>query len=228
MNHILTAEKMRKLILILLLAPLGLFAQTPEAGELFQLRTLSNNEMNGVLNPIEGTLIYNTDEDAIFYYDGTNWVNTEKVISYSGTFVIPQGNPALEIVIDDVPFRPSRVEFSAVNNVDAETLNDRSSGGRNNNTKENSFGFMFGFAQIEPDGTTITQQVISGGGSGNSINDISRYANSNQCIGIRYADQNGVNLGLTVASLTSFEDDGFRLNATPRTDAVIIIYTAYQ
>ncbi|MDN3205827.1 hypothetical protein [Algoriphagus sediminis] len=219
---------MKKLLLILLLAPLGLWAQTPEAGELFTLRTLTTNEMNGVQNPIEGTLIYNSTEDALFYFDGTNWVNTEQEISVSGTFIIPEGGSAQQITVDNLPFKPSRVEFSAANNVDAVRLNDNSSGGRNNNTKENSFGFMFGFAQIEPDGTTISQQVISGGGNGNSINNISRYASDSQCIGIRYANQNGDNLGLTTATLTSFEDDGFILNATARTDAVIIIYTAYQ
>jgi len=74
----------------------------------------------------------------------------------------------------------------------------------------------------------ITQQVIFNGGSGNSINDISRYASSSHCIGLRYTNNNGDNLGLTNASLTSFNTNGFTLNVTTATDAVVVIYEAYR
>lgn len=99
--------------------------------------------------------------------------------------------------------------------------------GNDNNTGiENSFGYMTGFAQNY--NGTIAQQVICGGGSGNSINDISRYAANNRCVGVRYGNQNGVKLGLTTASITSFDDDGFTLNVNNNDDARVVIYTAYR
>ena len=96
----------------------------------------------------------------------------------------------------------------------------------NNNTKENTFGSMQGYAFDT--GSAIMQQVIFNGGSGASINDISRYASSSHCIGLRYTNNNGDNLGFTNASLTSFNHDGFTLNVTNAIDPVVIIYTAYR
>tara|TARA_R110001583_G_scaffold114811_1_gene265233 strand:- start:149 stop:352 length:204 start_codon:yes stop_codon:yes gene_type:complete len=66
------------------------------------------------------------------------------------------------------------------------------------------------------------------GGNGTSINDISRYSNPNECIGIRYSNQNGDSLGLTTASLTSFTTDGFIINVTNRSDDVLVMFTAYK
>ncbi|GAL63792.1 hypothetical protein [Algibacter lectus] len=74
----------------------------------------------------------------------------------------------------------------------------------------------------------IDQQVIFNGGNGNSINDISRYASSSRAIGIRYGNQNGDNLGLTAAEVTSFNADGFTINVTDKTEDIIVIYEAYR
>lgn len=229
---------MKRLLVALILIPFGLMAQVPEAGELFQIRTVTMAEMNAVSNPIEGSLIYNSNQKAIFYYDGNRWINTKKS-SHSGTILIPQDpvnnlnnpnltRPPLDIVVNDVPFKPSRIEFVAYANVDVLNLNDDNSTGQNNNgTKENSFGYMTGYAQLNADGT-IAQQVISGGGSGNSINDISRYASSSFCVGIRYGNQNGDQVGLTTAELVSFDDNGFTIRSRRRDDALVVIYTAFQ
>ncbi len=73
-----------------------------------------------------------------------------------------------------------------------------------------------------------TQQVIYVGGSGSSINDISRYASSSHCIGIRYSNNNGDNLGLTSASFVSFNPTGFTINVDNRTENILVIFTAYE
>jgi hypothetical protein len=160
-----------------------------------------------------------------FLSDGSNWqlLNSKTIDSYSGSFTITTTG---SLSIAGIPFRPSRIVFTAYANVDATTLNSDNGVGNNNSGINNSFGYMTGFAQSF-NGTT-TQQVICGGGSGNSINDISRYASNSQCIGIRYGNQNGDNLGLTTASLTSFNNNGFTLNVLSNADDVVVVYTAYR
>ncbi|QLG44325.1 hypothetical protein [Costertonia aggregata] len=128
--------------------------------------------------------------------------------------------------ITGIPFRPSSVTFTAYANVDDFDLN-ADNGIRNNDRGiANAFGNMKGFAQ--DNGGSIAEQVIYIGGSGNSINDISRYASSSHAIGLRYSNQNGDNLGLTTATITSFDTNGFTLNTDNFTDAVIVIFEAYR
>ncbi len=230
---------MKKLFYLILFIPFGLFAQTPEADELVLIQEVATTaDMEGITGVVQGSLIFNVEESAIYYYDGTQWINTRRT-SFSGTFTISenqvanlanqnQTTTALDINVTVVPFRPSRVEFVAYANVDVVNLSDdNSTGNNNNNTKENTFGYMSGFAQLEADGS-ITQQVISGGGSANSINDITRFASNLACIGIRYANQNGDQRGLTTASFVEFTDNGFTIQSNRRDDALLVIYTAYQ
>jgi len=128
---------------------------------------------------------------------------------YNGFFIISSsGNQ----VISGIPFQPSQVTFVAHANV--ENLNIDSDNGTGNNDRgiDNSFGTMKGF--VRDDSGTITQQVIYVGGHGNSINDISRYASSSNCIGVRYGDQNGADLGKITASFGTFTASGFTLNVT--------------
>lgn len=66
---------------------------------------------------------------------------------------------------------------------------------------------MNGFANAN----TNTQQVIFIGGNGNSINDISRYASSTHCVGVRFTDQDGNDLGLIEGSISSYNTNGFTL-----------------
>jgi len=98
--------------------------------------------------------------------------------------------------------------------------------GNNNNTFENVFGSMSGYATNYSG--AIAQQLIFNIGSGASINDISRYASSSHAIGISYCDKNGVSLGLTAASATSFNAIGFTINVTNHTENTVVIYEAYR
>jgi len=131
------------------------------------------------------------------------------------------------IDIDEVPFEPSSVTFTAYANVETPNINADNGVANNTNTVANAFGYMKGFAR--KDGAiSITEQVIYGGGSGTSINDISRYASNSHSIGLRYSNQNGDNLGLTTARVISFNTDGFTIATDNFTDGILVIYEAYR
>jgi len=227
------------------IAQIGIGTQTPEAaldvsstnsGMLIpRVALTSSTDVTTVTIP-DGigvslsTMVYNTGEANLkpagfYYWNGSKWLsldNSEKKI-YVGKFII---DSASDKIITGLPFMPKRLEFKAFANVDAYTLNAKNGLGRNEPGKDNYFGFMSGYANFN--GGSTLQQVIQGGGSGNSINDHSRYTSDSDCIGIRYADQNGLFLGLTNASLSTFNTDGFTLSINNYTDPVVVIYTAYK
>jgi len=104
---------MRKLLFLLLFAPLALKAQTPEAGELFQIRSVTTIEMNDIDSPVEGTFIYNSDEKTIFFFDGTSW----KPSSISSTIILNRegGNNILPTATNtyfDFPINSSHVQVN--------------------------------------------------------------------------------------------------------------------
>ncbi|WP_298351638.1 hypothetical protein [uncultured Dokdonia sp.] len=164
--------------------------------------------------------------------------------TYTGFFIID--NSTLTTTgtysqsISGIPFEPSQVTFKAHPNIGAFNINDDNALGANNTgLLENTFGAMNGFARA---GSPIAQAVIFSGGSGSSINNISRYANDTQCIGLRYTNNNGNNLGVISASLASFTATGFNLNVTYTIgtiggtafsddildESVIVLFTAYE
>ncbi len=242
---------MKKLLflLILLVTP---FAHAQLVGdEVLQLNSGTTTEMNTMTNPQTGQVIYNTTTKTLWHYDGTNWVQTDTQVNvvstdtdnqieigtdkgaylgptvYTGFFIInSNGSQA----IAGLPFQPSQITFVAHANVESLNIDSDNAVGNNNSTLQNSFGTMNGFAR--DDGGTTTQQVIYIGGSGNSINDISRYASSSNCIGLRYGNQNGNDVGKITASFTSFDSDGFTINVTRTTPAanenLVVLYTAYR
>lgn len=115
-------------------------------------------------------------------------------------------------VITGIPFKPLQVTFSAVPNI--EDLNTSGNGGALNTKRlHNTFGSMSGYARsdnaVVP---TITQVVVFSGASASSVNSKSRYSSDQYCIGIRYTNQNGEDLGRIRASTTSFNNDGFTLS----------------
>ena len=136
---------------------------------------------------------------------------------YTGTFIISAEGT---ITVTGIPFEPSQVTFVA--NANVESLNIDSDNGTGNNDRgiDNSYGTMNGFARNI--GGSLVQQAMFTGGHGNSINDISRYASSSNCIGIRYGDQNGSSLGKIEAAFNAFTADGFTLDVE-YTDGVITV-----
>ncbi|MFS4469526.1 hypothetical protein [Maribacter sp. 2210JD10-5] len=199
-----------------------------EAGLLLGLTKATTVEMNTISGMEEGQVLYNTDTNSIHFFNGTNWVdqtngsdNLPK--TYTGTFrITATGN----ITVTGIPFEPSSVTFTAYANVEDFDM-DTDNGTRNNESGlPNAYGNMKGFARN--DSGSITEQVIYNGGSGNSINDISRYASSSHSIGLRYSNQNGDKLGLTTATLTRFNTNGFTLNTDNFSDGIVVIFEAYR
>lgn len=184
--------------------------------------------------PIEGDIWYNntTASNVITsVFDGTIWkeITTNFQRVYVGSFII-SNNAANKIIINGLPFKPSQITFNAHANIEAFGLDSDNGVGNNNSGLNNAFGTMNGFARNDG---AITQGVIYSGGSGNSINDISRYSSDKRCIGIRYSNQNGDKIGLITASLASFNTAGFTLDVTyaagaPTTENILVFYTAYK
>ena len=182
-------------------------------------------EIIGVTGATEGAMAYASDTDVLYIFDGITWsvARTSAPDVYFGAFIITAtGNQT----ISGLPFQPTQISFVAHANVETLNLNSDNGVGNNNSGLANSFGSGNGFAR--DDSGSIVQQTIYVGGSGNSINDISRYASSSHCIGIRYGNQNGNQLGLTTASLTSFNSDGFTINVDNLSDNLVVLYHAYD
>ncbi|MBS9464215.1 hypothetical protein KIM67_17460 [Flagellimonas sp. 389] len=211
-------------IAISLFSFLTAVAQTPTAGDLVGIHNVTTLEMNSIANPIEGSMVFNTTTRSMHFYSNAVWVEIPNVANvYVGAFQITgTGNQ----VINGLPFEPSSITFSANANVESFNLNSDNAVGNNNGGIANSFGSMNGFARN--DNGSITEQVIYVGGSGNSINDISRYASNSHCIGLRYGNQNGDNLGITSASVTSFNTDGFTVNTDSFADGIVVLFQAYR
>ena len=141
---------------------------------------------------------------------------------------------ATSVTYVGLPFQPSQMTFVAHANVENIDLDLPGSGANDIN---NSFGTMNGVAR-QSSSTTISQQVIYIGGSGQSINNISRFSSSSNCIGLRYGNQDAANLGKITASMTSFNSNGFTLNVKYTAAAsgntavlsenVIVLFTAYK
>jgi len=209
---------------ILLFSLWGLCAQTPTAGDLVAIHNVTTLEMNSISNPVEGSMVYNTTTSSMHFYSNSAWVEVPNVANtYVGAFQISGlGNQT----ITGIPFEPSSITFSAHANVESFNLNTDNGVGNNNSGIANAYGSMNGFARN--DGGSISEQVIYIGGSGNSINDISRYASNTHSIGLRYSNQNGNNLGITSATVTSFNTDGFTLNTDSFADGIVVIFQAFR
>ncbi|MFV0564246.1 MAG: hypothetical protein ACK5NB_00275 [Flavobacteriaceae bacterium] len=202
---------MLRLIIMLFIFPLALNAQTPIGDELVGLHNVETTEISNITNPIEGSIFYSPTDKNVYVYTNTGWkaLASTTATVFTGFFIIPAPDPATQttVTVSNIPFQPSQVTFVAHANV--ESVNLDSDNGVSNNTAglKNAFGTMNGFANAN----TNTQQVIFIGGNGNSINDISRYASSTHCVGVRFTDQDGNDLGLIEGSISSYNTNGFTL-----------------
>lgn len=200
-------------------------AQTTDTRFLQNISKASQTEIDAypTADLEEGMLVYNTNENRIYEYTNAGF---QEVLTadnvYVGHFIISADGLQ---TISGLPFRPTAIDFSARTNIESESINATGSAGSGDNIN-NNFGTMNGYA-LDTNGV-ITQQIIYVGGSGASINDISRYANPLQCIGIRYTNADGEDEGKTTATLTTMTADGFTINVTNRDDNLLVLYTAYR
>ncbi|WP_372936881.1 hypothetical protein [Seonamhaeicola sp.] len=211
---------------------------------------LTTVERNSITNPATGLLIFNTTLNIFEFNSGTPaspvWspINSNLTVSSDSGNIITSGTDSGAYLgttvyfgkfiisgtgtqtITGLPFQPTSIKFSAHANVEGYNLNSDNGSGNNNSGYNNVFGTSIGYATNY--GGSINQQVIFIGASGNSINDISKYSSSSRAIGIRYSNQNGDDIGLTAASVTSFNTDGFTINVTNYRDHIVVIYEAYR
>jgi len=194
---------------------------------------LTTAERTGIVAPItEGNMVYDSDFNRLFEYTDTGWqeILTAGSTAYVGAFEI---TGAGSVTITGVPFRPASLSFVAHANVETfANINSDNAVGNNNAGIANSFGSMNGIAR-DTGAAPFFQRAIYVGGSGNSINDISRYSSNVNCIGIRYGNQNGDILGLITGAITAFTADGFTINFTyangvPAAEGLAILFTAYR
>jgi len=215
----------RILLLCFLFSSVILQAQLDELS-VFGLPTGTAAEITAIAAAAEGAMAYANDENRIYLFDGTTWnvlVRQSDPNVYSGAFIISATGA---ITVTGLPFQPRNITFTAHANVESLNLNS-DNGIRNNESGiANAFASANGFARDDA-GTTV-QQTIAIGAHGNSINDISRYASSAHCIGMRYGNQNGNLLGITSAEMTSFNPDGFTVNVDSFADGLVVLFTAYN
>mgnify|MGYP000333135397 CR=1 FL=1 len=221
------------------LAQVGIGTTSPDPSSILHVESidkglliprLSAVQITDIANPANGLIVYSTTTNRFVYNTGTTampiWdalVPSSVSDTYIGKFTI--SSTGIQ-TISELPFKPTSIKFSAHANVESYNVNADNGIGNNNNTFQNTFGSMEGYATNY--GGSIQQQAIFVGGSGSSINDISRYASSSRIIGIRYSNNNGNNLGLTAASITSFNSNGFTINVTNHTEDIVVIYEAHR
>lgn len=142
---------------------------------------------------------------------------------YTGSFIISaMGNKT----ISEIPFTPSQITFTAYANIQSFNLDTNNGSTNNVDSSVNTFGGMQGFANANVN--SIIQRVIFVGGSGSSINNISRFSSDQHSIGVRYANNNGVKFGNTTAKVTSFDIKGFTILVDSYLDSLVVLYTAYK
>ncbi len=226
----LKTKKMKQSFLVLtllLLTTHSIFSQVAP-NTLLKLPEATTADITLSTSEAPGNMVYSSDENKVFIHTGTAFQQIPiGPRYYVGSFEITgTGSQDISFV---TPFQPSSITFVAYANIESANINDDNDAipdANNVNDIPNSFGGMKGYAR--QNGAAIAQQIIYNGGNGTSINDISRYASDSHCIGIRYGNQNGDQLGLTTATLTSFNADGFTINTDAFSDGLLVIYEAHR
>jgi len=73
------------LVFVVLLCGTSFVHAIFDGNYLFELQNATNTEMNNVPTPNRGMMLYNRDENRVYYYNGTQWVSVMK-----GALVLPK------------------------------------------------------------------------------------------------------------------------------------------
>ena len=232
----------------------------PDSGVLLpRIDLLTVTDATSVINPdggalVDGTMVWNTAVTGIqpagyYFWQGGRWnqvlSSNQKTVHFGKMLIDASGTK----IITGVGFQPSSIEFIAVNR--AQDYNDGAyrSAVNNSNDVRMAGGQMTGYATNY--GGTTSQQVISFGSNGSSINNIGSYASQNHCIAAFFVNNNGDPIhdngtasggsdsqdGLIRASLTTFDTDGFTLDvdrflagsaANSRTNQIVVKFKAFR
>lgn len=91
-------QKLSFMILLLSMPFYVLYAVT--ANELMQIHKVNTSEMDNIVTPLAGSLVYNTTEGTLYFYTGTTWkrlrsTGTETILNAgSGMTVLGNGSSA--------------------------------------------------------------------------------------------------------------------------------------
>lgn len=65
------------LIAILLFIGTSVFAQVPLNDEIVKMNSVSDEDMNAILSPFEGSVVFNTTAGRLYQYDGVQWLQLD-------------------------------------------------------------------------------------------------------------------------------------------------------
>ncbi len=243
---------MRLIVLTLMFFTILSYAQI-DNNSLIVTPSATTTELDAITTPLPklGSIAFDTTKDRLVEYTTDGWkeILTQSNV-YVGSFIInaPTGtvDTSFDVEVNGIPFKPSQVTFVTHVNVETLTVDDTSSDGLNSATLQNAFGTCNGFARQETSG--IVQSTIYIGGSGSSINGISRYSSGIQCFGLRYSNQNGEDMGKITGDLSEFGAidvegyNGFTINVSYSLgvsgnvnrdndimdESLVVLYTAYR
>lgn len=220
---------------------------------------LSPTDNTSVVNPdggslVEGTMVWNTALSGLkpsgyYYWQDGKWNQvadrSQKTVHFGKMIINSSGTKT----VTGLGFQPTSIDFIAINRVQNYDNGAYRSDGNNTNDIRLSGGSMTGYATNY--GGIKSQQVISIGTNGASINNIGTYSSDSHCIASFFTNQDGEPIhdngsrstgsdsqgGLIRASLTSFDADGFTLNVDrflagaatgSLTNQIVVIFKAYR
>jgi len=87
------------ILFFLLLTITSLSAVT--ADELIQIHKVTTSEMNNITTPASGSLVYNTNENSLYFYTGIIWKkmrsNGSETIIHAGSGISVSGNGTVSV-----------------------------------------------------------------------------------------------------------------------------------
>ncbi|WP_291967948.1 hypothetical protein [Maribacter sp.] len=100
---------MRKIVFILFIIATSLgYSQAPTAGELVAIHSATLAEINAIVDPYEGSLIYNSDDSFLYQYTGNAWQkltpegNETKIISDGNVTISGTGTTADPYIVSSI------------------------------------------------------------------------------------------------------------------------------
>jgi hypothetical protein len=94
--------------IVLLLVLKVATAQVPEAGNLVGIHSATLAEINAIVNPIEGSLVYNSDNKFLYQYTGSSWEkltpegNETKIITNGNVSISGTGTTADPYIVSSI------------------------------------------------------------------------------------------------------------------------------
>ncbi len=242
---------LKRTIFFLLIATISYAQEVSVTDAKGTIKTVRNNrvamETNAPNMPIEGDIWINPSTSTTKIYSGTDWFeiggggsSSSALSVYTGSFTITRSSRNnFQLPITGLPFVPSQITFVAHMNVPDLSQNNSNENPSNMASIWNAVGTMHGF--VRKNGTSNkVQSVLFSGIHGYNPDDISLFSSNQHCIGLRYTNNQGINVGIIKGSLRSFDSNGNNFGFTIQVEYVRgsnndvfnqdleVFYTAYK